>query len=409
MIGGIKDIDMVNHEYLLAKHSDFTDSHDMLFSDTYNNNLYGQIVSNMGNAFDSFFPKVNGVDKAYAYLDGDWYYSDGNRVYRWNMVTGAAVRMEDIESGISCGVYDNTLYYTDGNGIYRYNPAGDDEMLAAAEVSSMTIRSNFIYYIENGITKTLELQKMVLPDDNTGDNTGDTPEDNTGDNTVDTPDDNTGDNTGDTPEDNTGDNTVDTPEDNTGDNTVDTPDDNTGDNTVDTPEDNAGDNTVDTPDDNTEDNTGDAPVDNPEDNNPEDVKEPVTDAGNTGNIGGTNNSGNTVNVIIADKNILIVSDNDQDNIDVDAVRIKKVKAGKRRMSITWRALKGVDGYQVQYSANRKFASGKKIPLSARQKKKVIKKLKKNKIYYVRIRAYRIDSSGKKVYGEYSGTKKCRIR
>ena len=38
----------------------------------------------------------------------------------------------------------------------------------------------------------------------------------------------------------------------------------------------------------------------------------------------------------------------------------------------------------------------------------ISKLKKGKIYYVRIRAYKMDSTGKKVYGKYSSMKKVKV-
>ena len=41
-------------------------------------------------------------------------------------------------------------------------------------------------------------------------------------------------------------------------------------------------------------------------------------------------------------------------------------------------------------------------------KEVKEILKKGKIYYVRIRAYKMDSTGKKVYGKYSSMKKVKV-
>ena len=38
----------------------------------------------------------------------------------------------------------------------------------------------------------------------------------------------------------------------------------------------------------------------------------------------------------------------------------------------------------------------------------ISKLKKGKTYYVRIRAYKVDSTGKKVYGKYTSVKKVKV-
>ena len=39
----------------------------------------------------------------------------------------------------------------------------------------------------------------------------------------------------------------------------------------------------------------------------------------------------------------------------------------------------------------------------------IKNLKKGKIYYLRVRAYKLDSMGKKVYGKYSKVIKVKIK
>lgn len=68
-----------------------------------------------------------------------------------------------------------------------------------------------------------------------------------------------------------------------------------------------------------------------------------------------------------------------------------------------------DGYEVQYAKNRSFTSGRKTrSCSAYQYSMTLRKLKKNKVYYVRVRAYR-KAGGTKVYGNWSAVKKCRVR
>ena len=71
--------------------------------------------------------------------------------------------------------------------------------------------------------------------------------------------------------------------------------------------------------------------------------------------------------------------------------ITKVTVGKKAFVANWEKISGVSGYEIQYSTNRKFSSSAtetaKVK-SARKTKQTIKKLKSNKYYYVRVRAYK---------------------
>lgn len=67
---------------------------------------------------------------------------------------------------------------------------------------------------------------------------------------------------------------------------------------------------------------------------------------------------------------------------------------------------GVKGYQVQYGTNGNFKKAKKKSTS--RTSLTIKKLTKNKKYYVRVRAY-IKSGGKYYYGAWSSKKSIKIR
>lgn len=70
----------------------------------------------------------------------------------------------------------------------------------------------------------------------------------------------------------------------------------------------------------------------------------------------------------------------------------RVTAGKKKLTVKWNKMKGIDGYQIQISTDKSFKKKKTYAISATKTKKVIntynnKKLKKGKKYYVRIRAY----------------------
>lgn len=96
------------------------------------------------------------------------------------------------------------------------------------------------------------------------------------------------------------------------------------------------------------------------------------------------------------------------------VKLRKLKAKKKAVNVTWKKLKGVDGYQIQYSLNKKFKKGKKfntkkkLVKGGKLSKKLVKKLKSKKIYYVRIRAY-VVVNGKKKFGVWSNKKKVKIK
>lgn len=69
---------------------------------------------------------------------------------------------------------------------------------------------------------------------------------------------------------------------------------------------------------------------------------------------------------------------------------------------------GVAGFEMMYATNKKFTKDvKKVRFA--DKSKTVKKLKKGKTYYVKVRAYKLDSTNNKVYGSYSAVKKVTIK
>ena len=104
-----------------------------------------------------------------------------------------------------------------------------------------------------------------------------------------------------------------------------------------------------------------------------------------------------------DSNISKNSDNNL--LSKVVLKTPKNKKGKKIVA-SWSAVKGAKGYQVQYAASRNFK--KKSSVSIKKTTYTIKKLKKNKVYYVRVRAY--DTNGtKKTYGAWSKIRKVKVK
>ena len=99
-----------------------------------------------------------------------------------------------------------------------------------------------------------------------------------------------------------------------------------------------------------------------------------------------------------DENVTVIS-------KPKSVSIKKVKGAKKAVSVEWKKVSGVKGYQVQVATNKKFKKNKKTVTIKKQKttKTTVKKLKAKKKYYVRVRTYKI-VNGKKVYSSWSKVK-----
>ena len=89
--------------------------------------------------------------------------------------------------------------------------------------------------------------------------------------------------------------------------------------------------------------------------------------------------------------------------------LKSVKNKKtKKMTITWKKVKDVKGYQVQYALDKDFTDTLKTK-SLTDTSLTVKKLKKKKTYYVRVRSYVKDSNNKKVYSKWSKVKKVKIK
>ena len=79
----------------------------------------------------------------------------------------------------------------------------------------------------------------------------------------------------------------------------------------------------------------------------------------------------------------------------------------KQILLKYKKVSGAKGYEISYSTDKKFKKAVTKKNTAKTSY-TISKLKKGKIYYVRIRAYKMDSKGKKVYGKYSSMKKVKV-
>ena len=92
-------------------------------------------------------------------------------------------------------------------------------------------------------------------------------------------------------------------------------------------------------------------------------------------------------------------------LKVNLTSAKNVKT--KSLKIKWKKVKGTKGYEIWYSTKKDFKSGVKKKITSKLNI-TIKKLKKNKRYYVKVRAYKL-SKGKKLYGSFSKTKSDKVK
>ncbi len=94
---------------------------------------------------------------------------------------------------------------------------------------------------------------------------------------------------------------------------------------------------------------------------------------------------------------------------VPATAVKKLVKRVKGFTVKWAVKSGVSGYQIQYSTNKSFKNAKIITVNKKAaKSKAVKRLKKKKVYYVRIRAYKTVNK-KKFYSNWSKYKSVKTK
>ena len=90
------------------------------------------------------------------------------------------------------------------------------------------------------------------------------------------------------------------------------------------------------------------------------------------------------------------------------VSAKSAKSrAKKRINYTWKKI-NCTGYQYQWSTSKSFKTNFKSKTS-KSTSCTIKTAQSRKKYYVRVRAYKLDSKGNKIYGTWSNTKSVKVK
>jgi C1A family cysteine protease len=96
-------------------------------------------------------------------------------------------------------------------------------------------------------------------------------------------------------------------------------------------------------------------------------------------------------------------------IPVNVPKLKSVKGYKKSVKATFASVKGVSGYQIKYSLKKSMKNSKIKTVKGASKTKItVKKLKAQKRYYIRIRAYKV-VNGKRVYSKWSAKKSAKTK
>lgn len=101
---------------------------------------------------------------------------------------------------------------------------------------------------------------------------------------------------------------------------------------------------------------------------------------------------------------------ENNKIKVGKPTIKSVtnKKGQKIKIVLKKKVSGANGYEVKICKDKKFQKSVKTVRFSKTTK-TISKFRKNKTYYVKVRAYKKDSNGNRVYGPYSNVKKVKIK
>lgn len=87
----------------------------------------------------------------------------------------------------------------------------------------------------------------------------------------------------------------------------------------------------------------------------------------------------------------------------------KLKAGKKKVTVTYKKVSGATSYKVIYSTSKKFKKAKTVTVkSGKTVKKTISKLKSKKTYYVKVCAVK-KVKGKSYTGKWSAVKKVKVK
>ena len=92
--------------------------------------------------------------------------------------------------------------------------------------------------------------------------------------------------------------------------------------------------------------------------------------------------------------------------------VKLSKAKKTSLKASWNKVANATSYEVQYGTSKSFKGAKTVKVSSKSSSKVLTKLKKNKKYYVRVRAVRtvkVDNKNTTLRASWSSAKNLKTK
>ena len=92
--------------------------------------------------------------------------------------------------------------------------------------------------------------------------------------------------------------------------------------------------------------------------------------------------------------------------NTDGITAKSSKKGQAKIS--WKPVKSISGYQIQYSTSANMKKAKSVNVKSSAKNITVKKLSSKKKYFIRIRTYKT-IKGKKYYSNWSKVKTVKVR
>ena len=112
---------------------------------------------------------------------------------------------------------------------------------------------------------------------------------------------------------------------------------------------------------------------------------------------------------VTTNNDKIEKDNISSIANKNSVKKIKIKKLKKSVKVSWSKGTNITGYQIQYSNKKNFKKAKTKNISGNKiNGYIIKNLKTNKKYYIRIRTYLLEN-GKKYYSTWSKAKVTKIK
>ena len=92
--------------------------------------------------------------------------------------------------------------------------------------------------------------------------------------------------------------------------------------------------------------------------------------------------------------------------------LKSVSPKSSAAALKWKKVK-CDGYEIQYADNKAMKKAKTLKINKKDVAKTVKKLKRGKTFYFRIRAYKkyktASGRSKTVFGKWSAKKSSKIK